>query len=165
MNHKVFFMLLVSLIFFAACKKPSEKIEKITMKAVGQPKNEFVKKIILSGNTTLAFAKKDTIFDLYYEPFFIVNNKHYSLEGFNNKNRSNGDILGVSPNGNYFVMDYLTVDYVNRNGENILHENYFCVVIDIQSKQILHQMQSDCGGEWNRKNQWISAGKVVVTMD
>jgi hypothetical protein len=153
------------LILLINCENSTKKVEGITAETIKKPKIEFVKTIQLSGNTQLAFAKRDTIFDLYYEPFFVVNNKKYPLAGFDNMNRSSGNILGFSPNGNYFVIDYLSIGYVDKKGENVLHENYFCVVIDIQNKRILEQMQSDCDGEWNRQNQWISGGKVVISFD
>ena len=152
------------LFLFLNCENSSKNIQN-KKEDVKKTKIEFVKKVQLSGSTQLAFAKHDTVFDLYYEPFLIVNYKNYPLEGFDNINRSNGDILGIAPNGNYFIMDYLSIGYIEKNGENILYENYFCVVVDILNKRILHQMQGDCGGEWNGQNQWISSGKVVVSFD
>jgi hypothetical protein len=164
---KSFFLsvLVCCVAFLFSCKNSTEKSEKNQTEKVEKSTIEFVKKIQLSGNTELAFAKHDTIFDLYYEPFLIVNYQNYLLEGFDNINRSAGDILGFSPNGNYFVMDYLSIGYVDKEGENVLHENYFCVVVDVLNKRILHQMQSDCDGEWNGQNQWISGEKVVVSFD
>jgi hypothetical protein len=147
------------------CENSTKNVKKKTAEKVEKSKLEFVKKIQLLGNMQLTFAKHDTVFDLYYEPFLIVNYQNYPLEGFDNINRSAGDILGFSPNGNYFVMDYLSIGYVDKEGENVLHENYFCVVVDVLNKRILHQMQSDCDGEWNGQNQWISGEKVVVSFD
>ena len=71
------------------------------------------------------------------------------MEGFDNINRSAGNILGFSPNGNYFIMDYLSIDYVDKDSKELLHENYFCIVVDVLNKRIIDQMQSDCDGEWN----------------
>jgi hypothetical protein len=165
MNYKLFFVVTFSLILLVNCESSTKKVAVITVETVKKPNFELAKTVQISENVQLAFAKRDTIFDLYYEPFFIINNKNYPLADFDNMNRSSGDILGISPSGNYFVMDYLTIGYVDKNGENILHENYFCVVIDIQSKRILEQMQSDCDGEWNKQNQWVSGGKAVIRFD
>lgn len=165
MNYKLFFTAFLILIMIIACENTQKNEQKKSTKEIKIPKIEFIKKIDITGNTSLIFKQQDTEFDMYYEPFLLINNKEFPIDGFDNINRSSGEILSLSPDGKHFIMDYISIGYVDKEGEKTLHENYFCAVIDIQNKRLLEQMQSDCDGEWNAQNQWISGGKVIFTFD
>lgn len=46
-------------------------------------------------------------------------------------------------------MDYIT------------NENYSCIILDIKKAKIVMQLQSDCSGEWNENNDFVSDDKTV----
>ncbi len=164
MNYKLLIGFFGLFLLWTNCenttKEPIAVLEKSLPKMIN-----FIKKVDISGDVQLAFVKYDSISELYYEPFLIVNQINFRIKGFDNKNRSRGEILALSPNGKYFIMDYLSMTYVDEKGDKVEKEAVFCIVIDIQNKNIIHQMKSDCEGEWNSENQWISNGKVIVTLD
>lgn len=148
------------------CNQSIEKTNKKSTEEVEISKLKFVKTISITGNTLLAFAKIDTVFNLYQEPYLVIGKKEYRIKGFSNLNSSSDEIVALSPDGRYFVMDSISIGYVEgENGEKKLHDNYFCVVVDIFQKSVIHQMQSDCGGEWNAQGQWISNGQVILSLD
>jgi len=65
--------------------------------------------------------------------------------------------IRVSPNKKYAVLDNIIKGYVAQE----LHENYQCVLIDIDNAILLDTWQSACGGEWDKNNHWISGGETL----
>ncbi|WP_312392705.1 hypothetical protein [Chryseobacterium sp.] len=108
----------------------------------------------------LGFYSYDKEFKMYQEPVILSSGKNYKIQGYDADNYSEGEILSLSPNKRYFVLDYIIKGYVEDGVNTILHENYLCVIIDINKRKVVMQMQDGCGGSWNKKNQWIYAEKV-----
>ena len=125
--------------------------------------------------------KKDTLIrlndtlSLYYASYNKDLKLWYNLS-IVNKNDSvrlikRSDYFGVgselfhslSPNAKYAIVDGIIKGYVQESEkDSILHENYTCAIIDLKKIKIISQIQEDCDGSWNAKNQWVSSnGKVV----
>ncbi len=59
-------------------------------------------------------------------------------------------------------MDYIIKGYIyNNDKDSTYYENYKCVIIDVKQLKIVQFMQSDCGGEWNSKNQWVNNDAIL----
>ena len=99
---------------------------------------------------------------LWYAPYIVNLNKKdtIKIEGYVYENGSEPDII-VSPNKKYFVLDNIIKGYVEMEDDRILHENYFCAIIDIEKAKMVWRAQSDCSGEWNNEDNWISFDKIV----
>jgi hypothetical protein len=97
---------------------------------------------------------------LYSKPRILYKNKLKIVLGFDENNYSETKI-NISKSKKYFVLDNIIKGYVYMQNDSVLHENYTCVIVDIMKAKIVYRMQSDCGGEWNTKNQWIYDNKVL----
>lgn len=117
--------------------------------------------VFLSKKYKLGFKKYNKEFDLYQKPFIIQGKKNYGIQGYSDEYYLGSKILGISPNKKYIVLDYISKGYVELENDIIPYENYFCVIIDLDLKKVLWQMQSDCSGNWNKNNKWISNGKII----
>lgn len=109
----------------------------------------------------LGFIDFDKDAGLYRRPIIIVNNNRYSIDGYDIYNYSDGNIISISPNHKFIILDYIIRDYVSKDNQKILHENYLCVIVSLEKHKVVLQMQSDCGGEWNDKNQWTNNDKII----
>ncbi len=98
---------------------------------------------------------------MYQQPFILNGRKKYTIKGYGNMNYSDGEIVGISPNHRYIVLDHISKGYVEDGIQKRLYENYLCVIIDVSQKAVVMNMQSDCSGEWNKNNQWINNGKII----
>ena len=151
-----------------SCNQSKKTEQKKSTEEIKIPKIDFIKTIPITGVVSLAFAKTDTAFNTFYEPYILVGQKEYQLEGFSDLNRSNGQNIALSPNGDYFIMQFFefgctseeedyTADFVNTND--------FCAIIDIRHKRLIHKILEYCDGEWNAQGQWVSNGKIVLSLD
>ena len=116
---------------------------------------------IISNEYKLGFLEYNNNFSLYKKPIIIVAKKKYKILGYDNSNFSDGNIIGISPNKKYIVLDYIIKGYANDGINKEMHENYLCVIIDLNQHKVVLQMQSDCGGEWNEQNQWVNNNKII----
>ncbi|WP_250253376.1 hypothetical protein [Chryseobacterium sp. Marseille-Q3244] len=116
--------------------------------------------IPISKTYQLGFKTYDKDFKMYQDPFILYDHKKYKIEGYG-MNYSEGELLGISPNKKYIVLDHISKGYVDDGVHTQLYENFLCVIVDVHKKKVIMNMQSDCSGEWNKKNQWISNGKVI----
>ncbi|MDM1553101.1 MULTISPECIES: hypothetical protein [Chryseobacterium] len=116
--------------------------------------------IPISKSYKLGFKTYNKEFKMYQNPFILNGNKTYNIKGYG-MNYSDGGILRISPNSRYIVLDHISKGYVEDGASKKLYENYMCVIVDVYKKKVVMSMQSDCSGEWNKNNQWISSGKVI----
>jgi len=117
--------------------------------------------ISISKCCKLGFTKYNKEFNMYQEPFILKGGKKYKIQGYDKANYSGGQILSISPNKRFIVMDYISKGYVEDGTNKTLYENYLCVIIDVLNKKVVMELQTDCGGKWNNKNRWINDGKVI----
>lgn len=166
MKYQVFLWVLFGFGLMNSCEQPKETEQKTSNEEVKIPKIEFIKMIPITGVVDLAFAKMDTVFNLYYEPYIKVGENSYPIKGYHSINGSSDKIIALSPDGRYFIMDSISIGEIeDENGEIQLHDNYFCVVVDLLHKRVVHQLQSDCDGEWNAQGQWVSNGQIILSFD
>lgn len=67
-----------------------------------------------------------------------------------------------SPDGEYVVMDYITIGVEDDGEGHPQPEVYHCVVVSLALAAVKDQFQEDCDGEWTVDNQWVnSKGEVV----
>ncbi len=110
----------------------------------------------------IGFYKYDKKFQLYQNPFILKGKKKYKIIGYDTNNSySGGEILSISPNKKYIILDNISKGYVDDGTNKTLYENYSCVIIDLYNKKVLLEMQDDCGGNWNKENEWISNEKLI----
>lgn len=114
----------------------------------------------ISNDCELVFLKYNKDYNLYSKPRILYKNKLKKVLGFDDINYS-GAKINISKNKKYFVLDNIIKGYVYIQNDSVLHENYNCVIIDIKNSKIVYRMQTDCGGAWNAKNQWIYDNKVL----
>ncbi|ROI04145.1 hypothetical protein EGI16_10115 [Chryseobacterium sp. G0240] len=117
--------------------------------------------IFISKSYKLGFNEYNKEFNMYQSPFILKNSKKYKIQDYDNSNYSGGRILSISPNKRFIVMDYISKGYVEDGTNKTLYENYLCVIVDIVKKKVVTELQSDCGGKWDKRNRWISDGKVI----
>ena len=117
--------------------------------------------ISISKDYRLGFNGYNKEFSMYQEPFILKSDKKYKIQGYDNSNYSGGQILSISPNKRFIVMDYISKGYVEDGTSKTLYENYLCVIIDVLNRKVVMELQTDCGGKWNNKNRWINDGKVI----
>jgi hypothetical protein len=115
----------------------------------------------INSKCKLVFLKYEKVSNLYSNPRIIFNHKIKKIKGFDVENYSSKKIK-ISPNKKYFVMDYIIKVYIyNNDKDSTYYENYKCVIIDVKQLKIVQFMQSDCGGEWNSKNQWVNNDAIL----
>jgi len=120
--------------------------------------------IKLSGTHGLLFMKYDNELELWYEPHIIDFRNNDTLE-IENLSYENGSELyfNVSPNKKYAIIDNIIKGYIETEDGQKLHENYFCVIIDIEKAKVVETMQSDCSGEWDKNNNWVSGYEIIFS--
>lgn len=116
--------------------------------------------IPISKSYKLGFKTYSEEFKMYQNPFILNGNKTYKIEGYG-MSYSDGGLLGIAPNSRYIVLDHISKGYVEDGVNKKLYENYLCVIVDVHKKKVVMSMQSDCSGEWNKNNQWISNNNVI----
>lgn len=114
----------------------------------------------ISNEYTLVFSKYNKAENLYSEPKIIYKGKANLIADFNLENYTSKKI-NVSKNKKFVVMDNIIKGYVQTENDSVLHENYTCVIVDLKKMKVVFEMQSDCGGSWSCKNQWVNDGKVL----
>jgi hypothetical protein len=114
----------------------------------------------LTKDVQLGFKSYSKKFKLYYSPGIIKKGKIYAIKGFENS-RGCDLLFSLSPNKKYIVITAYEIGYVGSGKEKFLHENSFCYIVSLASSEVKRQMQSDCGGEWDGKNQWTNSGKII----
>jgi hypothetical protein len=109
---------------------------------------------------SIVFLKFNKSYNLYSSPRILWQNKLVKIKNFEEDNFA-GTKLKVAPNKKYVVMDNIIKGYVHTEKDSMLHENYTCVILDIKKAKIIMSMQTDCGGDWNKKNEWENDGKLL----
>jgi hypothetical protein len=109
---------------------------------------------------SIVFLKYDKAFKLYASPRILWQNKLIRIKDFDEDNFS-GVNLNIAPNKRYIVLDNIIKGYVQTEKDSVLHENYTCVILDVKKAKIVMSMQTDCGGNWNKKNEWENDGKLL----
>jgi hypothetical protein len=109
---------------------------------------------------SIVFLKYDKTYKLYASPRVLWQNKLIKIKDFDEDNFS--DIsFNIAPNKKYVVMDNIIKGYVQTEKDSVLHENYTCIILDVKKAKIVMSMQTDCGGNWNKKNEWENDGKLL----
>lgn len=146
------FFFLVSIIFtlstFGAFAKTSRSHAK------------YVTIVKITGNINIGYKKYDKKFKVYYDPMLLKNGKSFLITGLD-KNKACDVPTSLSPNKKYCILPVYEIGYVGSGKDRFLHENSFCYLINIETCKVELQLQSDCGGEWNEKNQWMNNNKIV----
>lgn len=120
--------------------------------------------ITLNDTLSLYYGSYNSNMKLWYNLYIIKKKKRVKLDkGSEYKGTGSQLFSSLSPNANYVVVDAIIKDYVYESDkDSTLHENYTCAIIDLKKAKIVKQMQQDCDGSWNKKNQWVSSGGKVV---
>jgi hypothetical protein len=124
------------------------------------------KGMIISKNWAILYLKYDKKLRLWYEPHIINLSKKDTtkIKTLYDEDSQGSGLWGLaSPNLRYVTLDYISSGWVYGGKEikPFLHYNYFCVIVDIKKASMIHQMQSDCSGEWDEKNNWVSSGRTL----
>ncbi|WP_288446874.1 hypothetical protein [uncultured Chryseobacterium sp.] len=117
--------------------------------------------ISIAKDCELGFNEYNKEFNMYQEPFILKSGKKYKIKGYDNANYSVGQILSISPNKRFIVMDYISKGYVEDGTSKTLYENYLCVIVDVLNRKVVMELQTDCGGKWNKQDRWVNDGKVI----
>lgn len=123
---------------------------------------KLAKTIKLSKGISLGFGRFNSKTGLYYHPRIIQGGRVLKITGYDEDNGSDEEIK-VAPNKRFFMMGHIIKEYVKEGKKRKLHENYLCVLIDIKRAKVVKYMQTDCGGEWSKGNEWVSGGSVVFS--
>ncbi len=128
----------------------------------GQSKiaNKYLFSQKIDANYKIVFLKFNKEYNLYSNPKILYKGFIKEIKDYNNDNFTSNKIK-ISKNKKYLVMDYIIKGYVQTQNDSILHENYTCILIDIKKSKIILHMQSDCDGNWNYMNQWVSDNKII----
>ncbi|PIF46482.1 hypothetical protein CLU96_3520 [Chryseobacterium sp. 52] len=151
---------LMILVLFITCESMvSQKHHDANSKTV---KKDTI--ITLNNNLSLYYASYDSNMKLWYNLHIIKNKKRIKVGKGTQYNGTGSELFSsLSPNANYVVVDAIIKEYVHESDkDSTLHENYTCAIIDIKKAKVIKQMQQDCDGSWNKKNQWVSSGGKVV---
>ena len=144
MKHKIFLGLLLYLGLIVGCNQAEEIPKEIKKEKIKTPEIEFVKIVSLTGVYQLAFAKMDSVFNTFYEPYIFVGQKKYELEGFRHEgpstNRSNGQIIALSPDGDYAIIQLFSFPCIDDVDEVMVNSNEYCAILDIKNKRLIHKM-------------------------
>ncbi|MGQ7854370.1 hypothetical protein ACUN24_08985 [Pedobacter sp. WC2501] len=122
--------------------------------------------IILNDTLSLYYGSYNRTMKLWYNLHIINKKKRLKVGKGTGYNGTGSELFAaLSPNAKYVVVDAIIKGYVYQTDQDSsLHENYACAIIDINKATIIKQMQQDCDGAWNKKNQWVSSsGKVVFS--
>lgn len=152
-------MLMIFIIFITCGNFVSQKHQYVQTKTV---KKDTL--IALNDTLSLYYASYNSPMKLWYN-LHIINKKKKIKVGKGSEFKGAGSELfsRISPNAKYVVVDGIIKEYVHESDkDSTLHENYTCAIIDIKNAKIIKQMQQDCDGSWNKKNQWISSGGKVI---
>lgn len=157
MKYIVFLLLLLGFGWMCSCENNEETTQKISNEEIKTQKITFIKTIPITGVVDLAFAKIDTVHNLYQEPYIKVGKKAYSIKGYHSINGSRDKNIALSPDGRYFIMDSIS------EGDEAQQKT--CVVVDLLHKRVVHHLQNDCDGEWNAQGQWVKGGQIILSLD
>lgn len=152
--------ILLIILNFISCKSNNTIQQHIT-------KNQFTTQrdtlIDLKQNLSLYFGSYHEETKLWYNPYIVKNQKKIKLSIGTDYSGYGSELnYSLSPNSRYLVLDGIIKEYVYENEkDSVLHENYTCSIIDIEKVKSVKQMQEDCGGKWNDKNQWVVGEKVI----
>lgn len=123
--------------------------------------------IELRGNTILTFDKtkvlSDSIHYFFSNATLHVGARKTKIYNSNYSQPYSELNIALSPNHRYMLLDRIEYGfvYINEN-DSVLHQNYFCDIIDVRNAKIKLSLQSDCDGFWNNKNQFVKPdGKVL----
>lgn len=147
MMEKIYFLRVCLMIFIFSFSQKKEVIK-------------YAHSQKISSDYELVFLKYNKDYNLYSKPRIIYKNKLKIIIGFDDNNFS-GAKINISKNRKYFVLDNIIKGYVYVQNDSILHENYNCVIIDVKNSKIVYRMQTDCGGLWNKKNQWVHNNEIL----
>jgi hypothetical protein len=136
----------------------------ISLNAIAQSsKKQHLPKITsLSHNASIGFQRFSKQWGLFYGPRIIRNEKVYKIKGFDEQNGTD-TFLKLSPNKKYVLISYIIKGYIGDGKTKEIHENALCVIIDIRNSEVVEELQSACGGEWNDKNQWIYDNRIIFS--
>ncbi|MEG0926257.1 hypothetical protein [Chryseobacterium sp.] len=115
----------------------------------------------ISQSYSLGFNTYDKEFKMYQNPFIMNKGKKYKIQGYGSANYSEGEILEISPNKRFIVLDHISKGYVEDGINRKLYENYMCVIVDVFKKKVVKYMQGDCSGSWNKDNKWVNGDEVI----
>ena len=144
-NYLIYFLLIPTLICAQTKNRP----------------RSFFKVTNISEEYKIAFSKFNSEFELYQKPVIIEKNKWQAIENYDIENYSKGNVLSISPNKKFIILDYIAKGNIGDQKDNINSENYFCVIIDLLNCKVIMQFQTECAGEWNNKSEWIYNGKII----
>jgi tetratricopeptide (TPR) repeat protein len=129
-------------------------------------RSESVKKdttIAIDSHSALVFDTYDARFSLWYNPHIIIDGKKRRIAELSYENGS-APALEISPDKKFLLLDNIAMEYVYVNEtDSVLHDNAFCVVIDVAAARVVYQGQSDCGAIWNKRGELVNGEQVVFS--
>lgn len=119
----------------------------------------------LTDNYKLVFRDYNDEFKLWKYPLIIKNQKDsLKIQGWQDEYGSEL-FIKLSPNKKYFLIDAIVKGFVySSEGDSVLQENYFCLIVDIAGSTIKHSMQEHCSGSWNERSEWVSGGVKIFPL-
>jgi len=151
-RNLLLFILLLITTYFSSC---SESVD-AKKEAVIKEKRTY-KQVPIAGNAYLRFYQFNDSLTLYFEPQLIINSQKFPIKGLDSIYGNIGEIKAVSPDGNYFILDLISINQPKNKS--------VCAVIDVQNKAVVRVLNDACNGEWNTANQWLVNGNIVVSFD
>ena len=67
----------------------------------------------------------------------------------------------TSPNGRYTILENITHGFVEDGETKEYYENFTCLLVDLEEKNIKAQFQGACGGEWTENNEWLYGEDIL----
>lgn len=156
---KNIFILMILIIFVTCGNVVSQKHPDVQNKTA---KKDTV--IVLNDTLSLYYASYNNPMKLWYNLHIVNKKKRIKVDKGSEYKGTGSELFSkLSPNAKYVVVDGIIKEYVHESAkDSTLHENYTCAIIDLKKAKIIKQMQQDCDGAWNKKNQWVSSGGKVV---
>lgn len=157
-------MKLVGLIFLvlaAGCYGRVEKTDSAVAKnAVNSGQFRFDTVVEVGATYKVGFQRMEANKLFFGMPMVISKSDTTPIQGFDHGSASTAQ-LNPSPDGNYVVMDYITIGTPNDGMGHSLKEVYHCVIVDLRVSAIKEHFQSDCDGAWTRSNTWVNSKGVT----
>lgn len=152
-------ILLCILLIGLSCKKSNALLSNDSSFRTIAKLNENQKILPINGDTKIIFTDKKG--NYWTKPKLIIKNDTLAIKNWDEEWGSELDIR-ISPNKKYFVIDAIISNSV-EDYQNNVNENYTCRLISVERTMIIDSFQSDCDGEWNSNNQWISDNEILFS--
>lgn len=153
-------ILLSILLIILGCKKSNAQFSDGNSIRTTAKSNENNIVIPINSDTKIIFT--DKIQNYWKKPKIIINKDTLSIKGWDDDWGSELDIK-ISPNKKYIIIDAIITDMPSSENALNTSENYTCRLISIERTMVIDSFQSNCDGEWNSNNQWVSDDEVFFS--